>query len=88
MASLVTSLAIVIKIARTRTVASEADADLAVATHPTVARRLTSKEVATHKTADSGWVAIGGTVYDVTKFIPVHPGGADVLAENLGKDIR
>ncbi|WVQ86193.1 hypothetical protein IAT38_008361 [Cryptococcus sp. DSM 104549] len=33
------------------------------------------------------WVAIDGVVYDIARFIDVHPGGPQVLKDNLGKDI-
>jgi predicted heme/steroid binding protein len=32
------------------------------------------------------WVAIEGSVYDVTDFIAEHPGGPKILKKNCGKD--
>ena len=45
----------------------------------------TLDEVAAHATADDCWMAIHGNVYDVTSFIPRHPGGQAIL-EGCGKD--
>ncbi|UPL01820.1 hypothetical protein LCI18_012754 [Fusarium solani-melongenae] len=46
----------------------------------------TAKEVAAHNTSDDCWMTIQGQVYDVTKYIHDHPGGADILIEAAGKD--
>ncbi|KAJ4262944.1 hypothetical protein NW762_006557 [Fusarium torreyae] len=46
----------------------------------------TAKEVAAHNTRDDCWMTIKGQVYDVTKYMQDHPGGADVLIETAGKD--
>ena len=32
-------------------------------------------EVAKHSKEDDCWCIIGGEIYDVTKFLPDHPGG-------------
>jgi len=37
-------------------------------------------EVADHATEDDCWIAIEGSVYDVTDFILQHPGGDEILA--------
>lgn len=42
-------------------------------------------EVARHKTPADCWVAVDGGVYDVTQFLPGHPGGP-VLQERCGTD--
>lgn len=42
-------------------------------------------EVAKHSTADNCWLVIEGNVYDVTKFIPNHP-GKDAILMGCGKD--
>lgn len=44
-------------------------------------------EVAKHNTMESAWVAIDGDVYDVTKFIPMHPGGSSLLLQYSGRDV-
>ena len=52
-------------------------------------RMISSAELSNHDTEAAGyWVAIDGTVYDVTEFITsgAHPGGSKVLIQNTGKD--
>jgi predicted heme/steroid binding protein len=47
----------------------------------------TPAEVATHNTPDKGlYIIIDNNVYDVTKFIDEHPGGAKILKRVAGKD--
>ena len=36
----------------------------------------TTAEVAKHNTPADCWVIVGGEVYDVTKWVPKHPGGS------------
>ncbi|POR39421.1 Aldolase-type TIM barrel [Tolypocladium paradoxum] len=43
-------------------------------------------EVASHNTRDSCWVILYGDVYDVTDFIPDHPGGAKIILKLAGQD--
>lgn len=43
-------------------------------------------EVAKHNTKESSWIAIDGDVYDITKFIIAHPGGAGLLEPYAGTD--
>jgi cytochrome b involved in lipid metabolism len=54
-------------------------------TQNTQAKTYTLSDVSAHSTADSCWMAIDGKVYDVTTFIPNHPGGSAMLA-GCGKD--
>ncbi|CAD0025021.1 unnamed protein product [Aureobasidium pullulans] len=35
---------------------------------------------------DSCWVVLYGNVYDVTKFVPEHPGGAKIILQLAGQD--
>lgn len=42
-------------------------------------------EVAKHASESSCWMVIDGSVYDVTSFIPNHPGGRQMLL-GCGKD--
>ncbi|KAH6645119.1 oxidoreductase NAD-binding domain-containing protein [Truncatella angustata] len=46
----------------------------------------TSKDVAAHREADDCFMVIQGKVYDVTKYVHDHPGGADILVEAGGSD--
>ena len=43
-------------------------------------------QVAAHATADSCWIIVNGTVYDVTSFLKSHPGGATLLLQHAGRD--
>ncbi|PGH15490.1 hypothetical protein AJ80_05507 [Polytolypa hystricis UAMH7299] len=43
-------------------------------------------EVAKHNSAESCWVVLYGKVYDVTDFLPDHPGGASIILKLAGKD--
>lgn len=45
----------------------------------------TLSDIASHSTANSCWMAVNGKVYDVTSFIPNHPGGSAILV-GCGKD--
>ncbi len=55
----------------------------AAAEPPAIA--LTMAEVATHDRPDDCWLVIEGVVYDVTAFIPGHPGGEKIV-RGCGKD--
>lgn len=55
------------------------------ATTATATTSYTATEVATHSSASSCWLILDAKVYDVTKFIPSHPGGNDIL-KGCGKD--
>jgi L-lactate dehydrogenase (cytochrome) len=43
-------------------------------------------EVAEHSSADSCWVIVHGKAYDVTEFLPEHPGGQKIILKYAGKD--
>lgn len=42
--------------------------------------------VAKHNTAESCWVALYGDVWDVTSFLPSHPGGSKIILQLAGRD--
>jgi predicted heme/steroid binding protein len=42
--------------------------------------------LATHRSRGDCWLALHGSVYDVTAFLPNHPGGSDVLLSCAGGD--
>ncbi|KAG2417582.1 hypothetical protein HFD88_008801 [Aspergillus terreus] len=48
--------------------------------------RLTRDEIEKHNSKESCWVAIHGSVYDVTEFLASHPGGSQVILRCAGKD--
>src|ERR1700759_1882071 len=47
---------------------------------------LTGTEVSKHNSKDSCWVIIHGNAYDVTEFLPEHPGGQKIILKYAGKD--
>jgi 4-hydroxysphinganine ceramide fatty acyl 2-hydroxylase len=56
----------------------------------TVSKRVkiyTREDVEAHNTPQSCWVSRKGRVYDITQFLPDHPGGDDVIQEYAGKDV-
>lgn len=47
--------------------------------------QITRARLAAHATASDCWVGFEGAVYDVTAFIPKHPGGSESVAAFCGK---
>lgn len=47
---------------------------------------LTAGEVASHNTLQNCWLIISGKVYNVTSYISQHPGGAQMIVNQCGKD--
>ncbi|KAH9944503.1 uncharacterized protein BXZ73DRAFT_87388 [Epithele typhae] len=43
-------------------------------------------QVASHNSPSSCWVIISNNVYDVTEFLPSHPGGTKIILKYGGKD--
>ncbi|PSR99979.1 Nitrate reductase [Actinidia chinensis var. chinensis] len=43
-------------------------------------------EVKKHSSADSAWIVVHGHIYDCTRFLKDHPGGADSILINAGTD--
>ncbi|KAF1999982.1 hypothetical protein P154DRAFT_522767 [Amniculicola lignicola CBS 123094] len=48
--------------------------------------KLTGEQVAEHHSRDSCWVIVHGKAYDVTEFLPEHPGGPKIILKYAGKD--
>ena len=46
---------------------------------------ITATEVAVHSTESDCWTIIEGNVYDITEYIPRHPGGGNIL-DTCGAD--
>ncbi|TPX07651.1 uncharacterized protein E0L32_010649 [Thyridium curvatum] len=51
-----------------------------------MAPMLTGTEVAKHDSKDSCWVIVHGKAYDVTEFMPEHPGGMKIILKYAGRD--
>lgn len=47
---------------------------------------LSADEIAQHNSAESCWVIVHGKAYDVTEFLPEHPGGPKIILKYAGKD--
>ncbi|KAL7698402.1 Cytochrome b5-like protein [Lotmaria passim] len=62
--------------------------DLKVGELPENERRhfISMEEVAEKKSAEGAWFVINNKVYDVTKFLDLHPGGRDILLYSAGGD--
>ena len=59
---------------------------LTSASSATTAGVYTLADVAKHKTAADCWAAIDGGIYNLTKWIPQHPGGPAVITALCGTD--
>ncbi len=53
---------------------------------PVAVDTYTLAQIAEHATAESCWSAVNGMVYDLTKWIPLHPGGEAKIKALCGKD--
>ena len=47
---------------------------------------VSEEELAKHNAPDDAWMAIRGFVYNVSKYMSYHPGGAEELMRGVGKD--
>lgn len=50
-------------------------------------RTISLAEMKSHTTEQSCWIAVRGSVYDVTPFIDEHPGGFDIIISNTGESL-
>ena len=57
----------------------------AAASPTTDVKTYSAEELALHNTEQDCWLLIDGKIYDVTEFIPSHPGGQAIL-QGCGKD--
>lgn len=48
--------------------------------------KLTGEQVSSHNNRDTCWVIVHGRAYDVTEFLPEHPGGSKIILKYAGKD--
>lgn len=53
---------------------------------PNPRRKIPLVEVANHNTESDCWMVIRNCVYDVTEYLPYHPGGVPELMKGAGKD--
>jgi L-lactate dehydrogenase (cytochrome) len=51
-----------------------------------MASHIEPQELSQHASRQSCWIAIHGTVWDVTTFVDKHPGGANLILSQGGKD--
>ncbi|KAI2249099.1 hypothetical protein LOZ11_003699 [Ophidiomyces ophidiicola] len=49
-------------------------------------KALTGPDIAKHNSVESCWVVVHGKAYDVTDFLPEHPGGKKIILKYAGKD--
>jgi cytochrome b involved in lipid metabolism len=47
---------------------------------------LTTSEVAQHTSSNDCWMIISGSVYNVTSYLPQHPGGSQEMTPYCGQD--
>jgi cytochrome b involved in lipid metabolism len=47
---------------------------------------LTLMVVAEHNTSSDCWLVVNNNIYNITDYIPVHPGGPDKIISYCGKD--
>ena len=50
-----------------------------------VTKQISMDEVAKHNKLESAWLVIADDVYDVTKFVKYHPGGAKVMVRQTSQ---
>jgi cytochrome b involved in lipid metabolism len=43
-------------------------------------------EIKKHTSENDAWIVIDGKVYDVTSYMPTHPGGPQWIIDHLGTD--
>jgi cytochrome b involved in lipid metabolism len=61
----------------------------ATSSNGTLAGKLTAlsvPEISKHNSSSDCWLIISGNVYNVTSFIPIHPGGSREIISYCGKD--
>lgn len=56
-----------------------------IATGPAQAAGYTQAQVAQHASTSDCWTIIGRSVYDLTPYVPRHPGGPQEIARVCGK---
>lgn len=54
----------------------------------TLCQVFTAEQVSQHKGRSDLWIIVHGNVYDVSSFVPEHPGGEEILLEHAGMSIH
>jgi len=49
-------------------------------------RKVSLAELAEHSSQFDCWTAYNGKVYNISQYLPFHPGGASILMQGAGKD--
>ena len=57
-----------------------------VAAQPAAARAIDAAELARHAAPADCWMAIDGTAYDVTGYLPGHPSAPDIVTRWCGRE--
>ena len=52
----------------------------------TMSKEFTLEEIAKHNSESDCWVIIDGSVYELTDFLPDHPGGKKAILTFAGRD--
>ncbi len=52
----------------------------------TKSEMISGAEVAKHNSREDCWVIVNGKAYDVTEFLPEHPGGPAIIVKYAGRD--
>lgn len=68
------------------TESTEAHSALTASSTPVVSGGITLEQVAQHASRESCWSVINGSVYDLTGWIPNHPGGERAILSMCGTD--
>jgi len=63
-----------------------ASKDLAQLKGASPTRPITMAELENHNSQFDGWIVLHGAVYNVSPYVPYHPGGAKIFLPVLGKD--
>ena len=54
-------------------------------TPPAAQEGITQQQLAAHSSAQDCWIVFVGKVYDISTFVPLHPGGPGKITPHCGK---
>lgn len=60
--------------------------DASTPSNSTVLKNISSEEVSEHATKENCWTIVGSGVYDITAYVPRHPGGVAEITRICGVD--